>query len=104
MTFPLSYGIRPGTISKDEKVEAVQTGKNVKLTFTEKNFHRLKSFIETRHLLDNLKQIDIRIVFVRFEDGTGWSNGILVRPDPNDTKRFVPIDSIDLRGNKDEKH
>ena len=95
MSFPLSYGFHPVFSAKDEKVDPVKADETFELTLTEKNYQQLKSFIEKRHLLDDLSKVEIRLGFILFEDGTGWSTGKLVRPDPNNPQTFVPIDSKD---------
>ena len=99
IAFPISYGVRPSLRVRDEKTEMVESGKNIKLTLNEKQFGTLKSFIEKRQSLDNISEISIRIVFVLFDDGTGWSAGTFVRPDPTNPKRFIPIDPKSPGGN-----
>ncbi len=98
MSFPLSYGLSPMRMGKKQDVKTIKSEETVKLELTERKFETLKSFIETRQLLDNLSRVDIRIVFVLFEDGTGWSSGHLVQPDPNNPKKFIPVETRKLGG------
>ncbi|HEY0658963.1 MAG TPA: hypothetical protein VGD05_10840, partial [Pyrinomonadaceae bacterium] len=90
MSFPLSYGTSPLFAIKKEVVTSIKPSENVELHFSEKQYNSLKTFIETRHLIDSLTKVDVRIVFVFFEDGTGWSTGHLIEPDPNNPKKFIP--------------
>jgi hypothetical protein len=95
MAFPLSYGHNPMFSLSNEKVEKVKAGEDVELILTEKKYEALKTFIETRHPLESLSKIDIRIVFILFDDETAWSAGNFLRPDPNDPKRYIPVASIE---------
>ncbi len=101
MVFPLNYGNSPIAAVKNEKVEAVKPGKTVELALTEKNYEQLRSFIETRHLLDDLSKAEVRVGIILFEDGTGWSAGDFVRQDPDKPGKFIPLDSKELGGNQE---
>lgn len=93
MAYPLSYGSNSAISVKNEKDTPIKSGENVELILTETNFEALKKFIETRHPLDSLTKMDIRIVFILFDDGTAWSSGSFMRPDPNNPKKFIPIEA-----------
>lgn len=91
MAFPLSYGFSPAASVKNKKVDAIKPEEDFELTLDDKKLESLKEFIEKRHPLDSLSEIDLRIVFILFDDGTGWSSGSMMRPDPNNSNKFIPI-------------
>ena len=95
MAFPLSYGISPISSAKNDKEKPIQSGDDVELILSDTKFEALKTFIETRHPLNSLSKVDIRIVFILFDDGTAWSSGNFMRPDPNNPKKFIPIETED---------
>lgn len=99
MSYPLTYGVSPLSPNKNSSEKPVEPNENVELKLNGKKFEGLKSFVERRHLLDSLNKVDIRIVFVVFADGTGWSVGHLVKPDPNDPKKYIPSETINIGGN-----
>ncbi|MBX3290509.1 MAG: hypothetical protein KF855_14430 [Acidobacteria bacterium] len=95
MAFPMSYGkhkLRKPELYKEE--HPVPPGEIFELTVDDKKYNRLKSFIETRHTLDSLRSVDIRILMIHYDDGTGWSAGTQQKRDPNDPEKWIPADSM----------
>jgi len=91
MAFPLFYGTMSPEPAKDKKLESIEPGGLLELKLDEKTLKRLRNFIETRQPLDNVMELGIRINLILFDDDTGW-NGSIVRRDPNNPRRFVPIE------------
>jgi hypothetical protein len=93
MSFPLTYGINPLLSITAQERESIKPGESVEIPLTSKKYDALKRFIEKRHQLDSLNQVKIRVEFILFEDGTGWSSGNFLRPDPKNSRRWIPVDS-----------
>ena len=81
--FPITY--RPGE-------NAVLPDQTFEIGLDEKQFVSLKRFLDTRHPFDRLTRVNVSIVSVVFEDGATWSGGQYQKRDPNDPKRWIPID------------
>jgi hypothetical protein len=89
----LRYGKHPTIlqIGKDEERPA-DPGQNFQIRLDEKELLALKRFIESRQPLNDLTQVTISLENVYYSDGTMWSGGHIRKPDPNDPKRWIPID------------
>lgn len=54
-------------------------------------YEKLKAFLAQRHQISSINKATIRISFIEFADGTAWGAGEMLRPDPNNPKRYIPI-------------
>jgi len=52
------------------------------------NYDRLAQFIGTRHSMHQMQKMQVEICFIIFEDGTAWTAGDFLRPDPNNPRRY----------------
>lgn len=93
MSFPIRYGVSPLSKVRNDKEQLIKSGESITLRLTSEKYEVLKSFIETRHLLDSLSKVDLRISFILFDDGTAWGGGNFLRSDPNDKRKFILKDS-----------
>lgn len=89
MSFPLRLGQRPGALNNSAPL-LLQTNHEVTLSVTGMSYAELVRFIEHRHPISAINKAIIRVGFVIFADGTGWSGGTFYRQDPNNPNRYVP--------------
>lgn len=54
-------------------------------------YEKLKAFLANRHQISGINKATVRISFIQFADGTAWGAGEMLRPDPNNPNRYVPI-------------
>ena len=54
-------------------------------------YDKLKTFLEARQHISSINRAAVRISFIEFEDGTAWGAGAMLRPDPDNPKRYIPI-------------
>lgn len=92
MVFPIWLGHRPGSIVFDT-TEPLSLKPDEKMTITidEATYAKLVKFIEARQALSSISKVTVRVEFVAFEDGTGWSAGEYLRQDPKNPRAYVPI-------------
>ncbi|HYV04606.1 MAG TPA: hypothetical protein VFB82_08480 [Blastocatellia bacterium] len=93
MIFPIWLGHRPGSMlfTKIDTL-SLKPHQKVTLTIDEVTHDRLVKFIETRQPLSSISKVTLRVQFVAFEDGTGWSGGEYLRQDPKEPRRYIPVD------------
>ena len=94
MLFPLKYGPHPASSRPpSEKVRAevpILPDGTFEIVLDNIEFGALKKFVESRHPLDSLKRVNIRISGIYFSDGTAW-NGSWLKQDPSDSRRWLPV-------------
>lgn len=56
-------------------------------------YDKLKAFVQDRHQITDINKAVLRLSFLGFSDGTAWSAGEMVRPDPNNSRRYIPINN-----------
>jgi len=97
MVSAISYGRRPGSTIpiKDESITQtpVAAGDSFEMVLGEKGFGQLVKFLGSRHSLNDLRRVNIRISMIYFDDGTAW-NGQFLKQDPNNPDRWIPIDAV----------
>lgn len=91
--FPLCYGINPFVNKNNDNKQLLEPGDVAEVQLTDAKLATLKEIIERRQPFSGISKINIRLSFIAFEDGTAWSGGSMLRPDPNKTNRFIPITS-----------
>jgi hypothetical protein len=98
MSFPLRYGRSTSTAGTLEAEQQAPIGPNrsITLSLDDNRLLRLQRFLETRHKVDSLTRLDIRILKVHFDNGRGWDSGIPTKRDPEG--RFVPLNPDGLGG------
>lgn len=80
MTFPLRYGQNSQLPMITGQPEILLPDQTATLTLSGQTFTRLKTFIEKRQELKNLKKVTLHLNQVSFEDGTLWSAGSFFPP------------------------
>jgi len=92
MSFPIFYGQRPWIERTSDEPKLVMPNDIVAIQMSDVTYAALKRFVENRHSIKNLNKVQLRISFVGFTDGTAWDSGNLIRPDPNNPKKYISID------------
>lgn len=92
MVYPFYYGVHPIRKPKEyENEPVIKIGETFEQRFDQKKFENMKAFIGKRYSLDFLTQANIRIIEIRYDDGTGWNSGSATKEDPANPGRFVPV-------------
>lgn len=94
---PMNYGSeppRPGAPVPPYS-PPLQPGASLDLTLSEHARDDLKSLLMEGNASTNVKEITVRLYEVFFEgdSDTKWSDGFLLRRDPTNPRRFLPIES-----------
>lgn len=88
---PLTFGSNPLLENKGEIIQLIQPGEIFELKVTEKKFNSLKNAFESRHSLDSLSLLVLRLDIIHFDDGTVWSGGAFSKPVSGKTKNQPSI-------------
>jgi hypothetical protein len=94
MMYTLPYGRSPG-LRPEVKIperSVIAPEASIQISFGGEEFVRLTRFLDSRHPLSQLSQAEIGFGMVHFDDGTAWSAGTFMKPDPMDPNRWLPIE------------
>lgn len=84
MVFDVFYGSHPIRPEKEYANEPpIPPGDIFEQRIDGKRLAQLKAFIGKRYRLDSLSRVNIRILEIRYSDGTGWNSGSQTKEDPN---------------------
>jgi hypothetical protein len=91
LRFPLTYGVRGKSTNQDARAKPVKPEEFFDLTLSDEKFESLKTILARRQELDSLTKLDVFIEFILFDDGTAWSGGNFLVPDPADPNKHYPV-------------
>lgn len=92
ISYSLRLGNRIGAPAPVRTPLAFESGESLNVPLAEE-YEKLKPFVEKSYPIASLSRVRIRVNFVGFADGTAWSAGSFVKPDPNNAGRYVSMDS-----------
>lgn len=72
-------------------------GQTADVNWTDSELASLEKFLSTRHAVADYRRMSIELREARFEDGTVWAGGGLYRIDPNDPRKWTPLDRMPAR-------
>lgn len=90
-SYPVSFGQRPGFFIPNIEPLEFKQGDVLNIDLSGE-YEKISKFINYRHQIGLMKKIDLEIGFIIFEDGTAWTAGTFYRPDPDNPRRYLPID------------
>jgi hypothetical protein len=91
MSYPLVFGQMPGSKFPQRKDPMFMLpGDTIEIPL-DKEYTRIKSFIEHRQPITNICKTELEIGFVVFADKTAWAAGDFLRQDPNDADHYINI-------------
>jgi hypothetical protein len=93
MAFPLQWGRNPRARVPFGESKRMRPQESSDLALSQDEYQRLERFLVQRHSIGSIHRANIRITTIYFEDGSIWSNGSWVHPDPNNPNRLIPIDN-----------
>ncbi len=94
----LKYGVNPLTASMRVNVRQTEEPRllapedTAELRLSPVKFKALREFMAQNWKIEDLTEMNYRIGAVFFEDGTQWSAGSYLRPDPDAPGRFIPFE------------
>lgn len=94
LVFPLTYGSWPPLdgSSPVEAVQPIRPGEEIVLSFSDSEYAALQQVLEEVKYPKTIKHAILDLRYVLFDDGLLWNIGRLMRQDPNNPRRWVPID------------
>ncbi|MDQ3908434.1 MAG: hypothetical protein M3268_08825 [Acidobacteriota bacterium] len=67
-------------------------GETAEVTWTEPELARMEKFLATKHAVADYRRMRLEVREAHYDDGTAWSSGRLYRVDPNDPRKWTPLD------------
>ena len=93
MVYPIRLGNRPGASPvASENTLYLQRGDKMKIDVANK-YNELEKFIRVRHSMKDIRNVELAVGFIVFEDGTAWAAGDFLQPDPNNPRRYLNVGS-----------
>jgi hypothetical protein len=89
MSYRVAFGQKPRSrFPQNHDPISMLPGDSLEIPL-DKDYTKLKSFVERRHRITDIHQLELSVVFVIFADKTGWAAGNFYRQDPNDPDHFI---------------
>ena len=89
MSYRVAFGQRPGSRFLQNHDPIFMLPGDSLDTPLDKDYTKLKSFVERRHRIIDIHKLELSVVFVIFADRTGWAAGNFYRQDPNDPDHYI---------------
>lgn len=93
MSFRINLGRMHGMNMPGKETLSLLPDADLNVVIDEKRYADLVRFVKSRHSIDEINKTHVRIGFVVFADGTAWGAGSFYKQDPNNSKRWLPVDS-----------
>jgi hypothetical protein len=90
LTHQFSYG-RPPVPGAPEEPKLLLPGDTAELTLSDRVYDSLRRSIEKRVPSASIRAADIELSMVIFEDDSAWVSGVWMRRDPNNPRKWKPI-------------
>jgi hypothetical protein len=91
MSYPIMFGLLPGSkLPQRNDPIFILPGDSLEIPL-QQHYAKIKSFIEQRRLIKEIRKAEIAIGFVVFADKTGWTAGNFLRQDPNNPDHYINI-------------
>jgi hypothetical protein len=96
LVFPIEYGLRPlldGSILANAP-PPIKPGETIDLSFPDSEYENLQKLLAELKYPKSIKHAVFTIRTVIFDDLLMWENGRLMRQDPNNPRRWVPLNRL----------
>lgn len=91
LAFPMHYGANSPGARHHGTGQPLEPNDIIDMTISEELYRNIKPHIESRIPLKNLKNLQITLDLIVFNDDTAWSSGEYLRRDPDNPRRWIPI-------------
>lgn len=92
MSYPIVIGRMPVPDLPVKKAPLLLKEKETLEISTKEDYDRIVKFIERRQPFSTITKVQFEIGFIVFEDNTSWAAGQFSRQDPNNPRRWIPIE------------
>jgi hypothetical protein len=86
--YSVPYGAMPRSKEEAQAAKKVRPNEPVEITLTEEMYLKLRTMLNRKGYPNSIEEISISIGAVTFEDYSLWRHGRLLRPDPNNSKKW----------------
>jgi hypothetical protein len=96
LIYPIEYGVRPlldGSLVADAP-PPIKPGETVDLRFSDAEYDNLQELLHKLGYPKSIKQAVFTIRYVIFDDLLMWDTGRLMRRDPDNPRRWVPLNRL----------
>jgi hypothetical protein len=91
MSYRVAFGQRPGSsFLQNHDPIFMLPGDSLDIPL-DKDYTKLKSFVERRHRIIDIHKLELSVVFVIFADRTGWAAGNFYRQDPDNPDSYLNV-------------
>ncbi|MEK6405734.1 MAG: hypothetical protein AABN34_02085 [Acidobacteriota bacterium] len=89
---PMHYGVGLNDPGNVQGVEPLKQNETAAFGVSDELYTELKRHLEERIPLGNVKHVRISLELIVFDDDTAWGSGQEMRRDPNNPRRWIPIE------------
>jgi hypothetical protein len=95
--YPITYGVRPRSREEASASGKVKPNESVELILSEEVHHNLRKMLTQKGYPASIEEVSISIGAVTFDDYTLWRHGRLLRPDPDNSKKWSVVTNPEER-------
>lgn len=89
--YPVPYGVMPRSREEAGASGKVKPNESVEITLSAEMHHKLRAMLAQKGYPASIEEVNISIGAVAFDDHTLWRHGRLLRPDPNNSKKWSVV-------------
>jgi hypothetical protein len=89
--YPMPYGVRPRSREEAGASSKVKPHESVEIILSEEMHNHLRAILSQKGYPASIEEVNISIGVVAFDDYTLWRHGRLLRPDPNNSKKWSVV-------------
>lgn len=93
MSYQVSFGQRPDSKLKQINPPMLLKPGEILEVSLDKEKDRIYNFVGERQPIELIREVELEMGFILFEDRTAWSVGSFMRQDPDNPDRYIPIEN-----------
>jgi hypothetical protein len=95
--YPISYGVMPRSKEDAKAAKKIKPNEPLEITLSEEMYRSLRMMLSRQGYPDSIEELNISIGAVVFEDYTLWRHGRLLRPYPDNSKKWFVVRDAEKR-------
>jgi hypothetical protein len=90
MVYSISFGRRPGLRFQNAPPFLFKPNDALDVPLGAK-YSDISAFVSSRRAIESMNKIQLEVSYIAFDDGSAWSVGTFMVPDPNDPGRYIDV-------------
>lgn len=93
MSYGITFGQRPGSKIRHKPEPMLLKPNEILEVSLNNEYEKIVKFINSRQSIGSIREAQLEIDFIVFEDKIAWSSGSFMRQDPSNPNRYIPLET-----------